>query len=232
MEARDRFYDENILYLTSLEEVFGGFAHEIAQPLHTIMIASQVLQLKLARTDMTEGEKEFLTQRLNIVTGQVQRATEIIESLRAFVKGTLPQTEMNSVKQVFQHIRGLMGQQFVGRGIELVCNIQESLPPSKGDPQLLEGIIIQGLAFARDVVASIESVHKKLKKDYKKSVSVTISGADSLTIHMSWHPGTVPSDDGLPDAALRPGLLAATAVLKSLGGSIITGPKEVLISMP
>jgi len=62
MEPRDRLPDEDILHLTSLEEVFGGFAHEIAQPLHTIMIASQVLQLKLARTDLADAEKEFLTQ--------------------------------------------------------------------------------------------------------------------------------------------------------------------------
>ncbi len=45
MESNDLLAHEDILQLTSLREVFGGFAHEIAQPLNAIMIATQVFQL-------------------------------------------------------------------------------------------------------------------------------------------------------------------------------------------
>ena len=232
MEPRDRLPDEDILHLTSLEEVFGGFAHEIAQPLHTIMIASQVLQLKLARTDLADAEKEFLTQRLNIVISQVQRATEIIGGLRAFVKGGFSQQNGTDIKLIFRHVQDLMGQQFLGRGIELTCHMDDSLASAREEPQLLEGIIIQGLAHARDTVTALDAWHKKNEISYKRSVAVTISGTSSLTIRMSWDPGQSVSIEGLPNAATRPGLIAATSILKSVGGGIEADGNLILIRFP
>ncbi len=232
MEPTDRLPDEDILHLTSLEEVFGGFAHEIAQPLHTIMIASQVLQLKLARTDLADAEKEFLTQRLNIVIGQVQRATEIIGGLRAFVKGASSQQDGTDIRLIFRHVQDLMGQQFLGRGIELVCHMDDSLAPTKEEPQLLEGIIIQGLAHARDTVTALDAWHKKNEISYKGSVAVSVSRTSSLTIRMSWDPGQGVSVEGLPNACTRPGLIAATSILKSAGGGIEADDRHILIRLP
>ena len=64
METECRLLQEDLLRLASLGEVFGGFAHEIAQPLNAIMIASQVVQLKVERSALPKEEKEFITQRL------------------------------------------------------------------------------------------------------------------------------------------------------------------------
>ncbi len=82
METKNCLSQEDLLRLASLGEVFGGFAHEIAQPLNAIMIASQVVQLKVERSDLPEEEKKFVVHRLSIVTSQVQKASEIVESLR------------------------------------------------------------------------------------------------------------------------------------------------------
>ncbi len=232
MEPMDRLPDEDILHLTSLEEVFGGFAHEIAQPLHTIMIASQVLQLKLARTDLADEEKEFLTQRLNIVISQVQRATEIIGGLRAFAKGAFSQQDATDIRLIFRHVQELMGQQFLGRGIELVCHMDDSLASAGEKPQLIEGIIIQGLAHARDTVTALDAWHKKNETSYKRSLAVTVSGKSSLTICMSWDPGQGVSIEGLPNAGTRPGLIAANAILKSAGGGIEADGNQILIWFP
>ncbi|MBI5250253.1 MAG: hypothetical protein HY912_12225 [Desulfomonile tiedjei] len=232
MEARDTLPHEDVLHLTSLKEVFGGFAHEIAQPLHTIMIASQVCQLKLARTGLPEEEKLFLAQRLNIVTSQVQRATGIIESLRAFSRGTLEQQDAGDIGLVFRHVQGLMAQQFVGRGIELTCHMHDPLPPAKEKTQLLEGIIVQGLAYARDAVSALDDWHRRNTIDYKKSVTVNISGKNSLIMNISWIPGEKSSLESLPDASRRPGLMAAASALKSVGGGIEADHSGLLIHFP
>jgi signal transduction histidine kinase len=232
METTDRLPDVDVLHLTSLKEVFSGFAHEIAQPLHTIMMASQVLQLKLARTALHEEEKEFISQRLNVVTSQVQRASQIVQNLRAFGRGTLPEPRGTDMQGICRHIQGLMGQQFVGRGIELVWNTSEPLPPAKEEPLLLEGILIQCLAYARDAVAALDAWHKAREREYKKSVTVSIAGPHSLAAALSWTPGEASSDAALPEAKARPGLVAASSILKSVGGSIQTGRAGIIIEFP
>lgn len=232
MEATDRLPDENILHLTALEEVFGGFSHEIAQPLHTIMIASQVLQLKLARSELPQTEKDFLIQRLNIVTSQVQRATDIVEGLRAFSRGSLSQQRQTDGKQILRRIQSLMGQQFLGRGIELVFQADEILPPPKQKPQLLEDIIIQGMAFAREAVTALDAWHRENKIGYKKSVAVTMSGDNALTVGISWIPGERSAWETVPDPAPRPGMIAAASILNSAGGSIDADRTGVLIHFP
>ncbi len=232
MEPTDRLPDKDILHLTSLKEVFSGFAHEMAQPLHTIMMASQVLQLKLARTDLHEEEKEFISERLNVVTSQVQRATQIVQNLRAFGRGTLPDPSGMDIQGICRHIHGLMGQQFAGRGIELVWSTDEPLPQVKEDPPLLEGILIQGLAYARDAAAALDAWHKAREKEYKKSVTVSITGQESLNAVISWTPGEDSSDVALPKAGARPGLVAAASILKPAGGSIQTGRAGIIIQFP
>ncbi len=72
MEIRVPLADEDVLQLTTFEELFAGFAHEIAQPLNAVMIASQVIQIKIDGTSLSPDEKAFFTQRLGIVTSQIQ----------------------------------------------------------------------------------------------------------------------------------------------------------------
>jgi len=231
MESADCLPHEDILHLTSLEEVLGGFAHEIAQPLHTIMIASQVLQLKLEHLDLEETEKSFLTQRLNIVAGQVQRATEIMESLRSFVRRPLPDGDGADLEIIFRHIRSLVGQQFLGRGIELICNLDGSSIRPKQESQFVEAAIIQALAHARDTVDFLESWHTKNDCSYKKSVNVTASGAHSFTVRISWNPAP-DSNVELPNPKIRPGLMAAASILKSAGGGIEANREGIFIHFP
>lgn len=149
METKNGLSQEDLLRLASLGEVFGGFAHEIAQPLNAIMIASQVVQLKVERSDLPEEEKKFVVHRLNIVTSQVQKASEIVESLRLFSGASFSGSGETGLKGIFEKVYGLMGQQFISRGIDLKCECDEALPSIRNNPNLLEGVMVQGLAFAR-----------------------------------------------------------------------------------
>ena len=144
---------EEILHLTSLREIFNGFTHEIAQPLHTIMIASQVLQLKISRTNFVETDKDFLTQRLDIVVNQIQRATQIIESMRRFARGEQHDGYPINARELLNRVQTLMGQQFAGRGIDLIVKSEEGLPSLAGNPAIVEDVLVHCLAFARDTIA-------------------------------------------------------------------------------
>jgi nitrogen-specific signal transduction histidine kinase len=221
MENENSLAQEDLLRLASLGEVFGGFAHEMAQPLNAIMIASQVVQLKVERSDLPEEEKAFIVHRLNIVTSQVQKASRIVERLRVFSGANFSGIGETGLKEVFEKIHGLMGQQFVSRGIELNCECDDALPSIRNNPNLVEGIMVQGLAFARDAIAALGVWHDQRGIPYKKSLTVKFTELEGVcAAHILWDSGALPADVSLMDAQQHTGLATAGTVLASMGGRL------------
>jgi nitrogen-specific signal transduction histidine kinase len=214
METKNGLSQEDLLRLASLGEVFGGFAHEIAQPLNAIMIASQVVQLKVERRDLPEEEKKFVVHRLNIVTSQVQKASEIVESLRLFSGASFSGSGETGLKGIFEKVYGLMGQQFISRGIELKCECDEALPSIRNNPNLFEGVMVQGLAFARDAVAALGVWHDQRNIPYKKFLTVKFTEQDgACAADILWDSGGLPADMTVMDAQNHTGLATAGTVL-------------------
>ncbi len=233
MEIECCLPQEDLLRLASLGEVFGGFAHEIAQPLNAIMIASQVVQLKVERSALTEDEKEFIVHRLNIVTSQVQKASKIVEKLRTFSGANFSGFEEAGIRGIFEKIKGLMGQQFISRGIELVCECDDAVPPIRNNPNLIEGIMVQGLAFARDAVAAIGVWHDQRGLPYKKALTVKFGDLNgSCATQILWDSGELPADMSVMDAQSHTGLATASAVLTSIGGKIQATDSALQLTFP
>ena len=176
-------------------------------------------RLKVERSDLPEEEKKFIVHRLNIVTSQVQKASGIVESLRVFSGGSFSGFGDTTLKRIFEKIHGLMGQQFISRGIEVRCEYDQALPSIRNNPTLVEGIMVQGLAFARDAVAALGVWHDQRSIPYKKILTIRftelngICGADIL-----WDSGALPADMSIMDAKNHTGLSTAGTVLASMGG--------------
>ena len=83
MERPENVKPEDFLRLTALQELLGGVAHEINQPLNAIMIASQVIRLRVERSHLAEEQEAFLTERLDLISSQAQKAAEIIDNFRS-----------------------------------------------------------------------------------------------------------------------------------------------------
>ncbi len=226
---------EDILNLASLKELFGGFAHEIAQPLNAIMIASQVIQFKLDRSFLTEEEKGFLKHRLNIVTGQVQKAIDIIDSLRVFTKGGKSGPSQVSVKQVLEKVHGLMGQQFVGRGIELELNCDEPVTDEGhvSDSSLAENIVVQALAYSRDTVYRLGQFQEHSAECYRKRIQVRLTYPNACpTLSLSWTPVENDAASQEINRTDHLGLQTASMLLSSQGGTVEVSANGVVVTFP
>lgn len=233
MDVSTLMSEKDILQLVSLKEVFAGFAHEIAQPLNAIMIASQVLQLRVQRGSLSEDEKSFLVTRLGIISSQVQRATQIVDTLRSFSKPMTSDSAVADMRASFESVYALMGQQFVGRGLELVWKSGADLPPVKADTHLVQLILVQALAFARDSVEAIAEWHEHGHANYKKSVSAElVSRSGRSAARIAWQTGQMPEDSEILHARSRVGLDLSESLLGSIGGSLVSGPSSILIAFP
>ncbi len=224
---------EEILHLTSLAEVFGGFAHEIAQPLNAIMIASQVMQLKVERSGLPDTDKAFMSQRLSIVAAQVQRASSVVETLRKFTRRSGTPQGCSNMEHIVKEILGLMDQQFVMRGIEVVVDCRQTLSAIGGDVSIAERVLVQGLAFSRDTLAAIGNWHASEGFPYEKKLRIHVMEMNAhQLIHITWPLGKLGEGTTLVDPSVHTGLTTATAVLSAMGGSLTARDDGLTILFP
>jgi phosphoglycerate-specific signal transduction histidine kinase len=232
MDQTDGPPPAEILHLTSLAEVFGGFAHEIAQPLNAIMIASQVLQLKVERSDLSTPEKNFLVQRLATVTNQVQRASDIVEALRGFTRRSADRAGTH-VADIFRRVFGLMEQQFIIRSIAVDVDLAEDLPPVIGEVDTIQEIMVQGLAFSREAVSAIANWHNTHGVPYDKRLQVYFTQTQpEQAMHLDWDLGQFPKGSTVLDPCTHLGLSTAGSVLRGRGGSLLARDDGLTLAFP
>jgi len=233
MDRKDQPCQEEILHLTALKEVFGGFAHDIAQPLNAIGIACQIMQLKIERSALLESERGFLLQRLEIVSSQVQKASDILARFSAFHRQDKFPVERQEIAAIFNKIFTLMEQQLSVRGIAVAVECQEGFSRVQGDWQIIEGLIVQGVAFARDTVSVVAKWHEKSGLTYGKRLDVVLTESEGFqSMRVTWSLGQYPEDMKPLDPSLHTGLLVAGSIIAEMGGRIEVRETDLTISFP
>ncbi len=215
------FTNEDLLSLLTLKELFGGFAHEIAQPLNAITIASQVIRLRMDKSALEAPEKDLLLKRLSVIPDQVQRAIEIIDSLKNYTKTPRVDEPPGTLAGIVEHINALMGRQMIGHGISFSITNDQSNEILIRDSTNIEGILIQAVAYARDLVCECVEKTEATEMGRQPLISMNIGECESQTlVTISWTvepaglPGTLEADLD------HQGLRAAEALLVSRGGKL------------
>ena len=224
---------EDFIRLTALQELLGGVAHEINQPLNAIMIASQVIRLRVERSHLPEEQEAFFTERLDLISSQAMKAAQIIEKFRTIGASDESSHGETRFRDLFDHIQDLMGQQFVSRGIDLNCEIHDPTPLVNGPSQPVLGIMVQALAFARDTVQAIGNWHDKNDIAYKRALNITLSDEQGRCVfHLGWDKGQLPNLTDVIDPTAYAGLKAADSILSSGGGGLKLYGSALRIGFP
>jgi len=233
MEAHSELPLDKLLHLTALEEVVGAFAHEIAQPVNAMGLTVQVLQLKLSRIPLSDTEKAYFVERLNKATSEAARARQILDDLREFTRGKLSATGYGGLDAVFQKIQTLMSRQLMNRGIELRWESQGVDRPLGWEPHTAEGVLIHGLAFARDTVQAIAVRHEEEGLPYTKLVEAKLREVpEGFVAEISWDSGELPWDTDPVDPEDHAGLELAKAVFLRFHGSLETDRGKLRMVFP
>lgn len=136
--------------LATLGRMASGIAHELNQPLSVIKTASNFLSRKV-RSRETLREDTCLTL-LSKMDANVDRASKIINHLRAFSRQSDTAGQSVQVNDVLRQALDAFAQQLKIRGIGVSLDIDESVPPVKADPNRLEQVFINLLVNARDAI--------------------------------------------------------------------------------
>lgn len=108
-----------------LGEIAAALAHEINQPLTTILSNAQA-----ARRFIRQGEagSDEILAILDDIIRDDKRAGEIIRSLRAMLSDTPMPHEPHSLNELVSEVAAFLGKEMAGAGFEMELDLHPSLP--------------------------------------------------------------------------------------------------------
>jgi len=136
----------------SLGEISSGLAHELKQPLTSILINAQAAALLLGHDRWDAEELRGILQ--DIITDD-KRATEIIDGLRMFLAKGEFQHHVLATNDLIQDVLKLMRHDLTSRSIRVITHLAPDLPAIRGDRVQLQQVLVNLILNARDAMAQV-----------------------------------------------------------------------------
>lgn len=128
--------------LASIGELASGVAHQISNPLTTILGEAQILTQELGRSHPSRESVDAIIQA-------GWRAQEVINELMKFSEPTQTPPEPVSVNETIEKALLLASAQIQASGIQLFVNLQPDLPLIRGNPRQLTDLWVTLILLAR-----------------------------------------------------------------------------------
>jgi signal transduction histidine kinase/iron only hydrogenase large subunit-like protein len=119
--------------MASLGQLAAGVAHELNNPIGTIMMFSRVIQ-----KEMDQGHK--WQQDLSLVVQEADRAAKIVKDLLSFAKETKVRPGLLNINRIIEETLSLLIKQSLFHNIEVVTELDDTLPTTFADPDLLKQV--------------------------------------------------------------------------------------------
>jgi C4-dicarboxylate-specific signal transduction histidine kinase len=134
----------------SLGEMVSTLAHELNQPLMAVSNLASA-----AKAFAAQGNRELLDRSLDEASAQVQRAGEVVQRIRRFVRQRTSGFEPCSLNDVVANMLALIQPEIRIRKARVVTRLAPDLPKVSGDTVLLEqvllNLILNGLQAMQDL---------------------------------------------------------------------------------
>lgn len=129
--------------LATIGEIASGVAHQIYNPLTTIIADAQILLRKLGPNAPGRESAEAIEQA-------GWRLQDVVQRLLAFSEPAAETFELLSVNETIQQAISLVNEQISHAGIRLILNLSQDLPKIRGSARKLENLWVNLILLARD----------------------------------------------------------------------------------
>ncbi len=136
--------------MATLGEMSTGVAHELNQPLNAIKLGSEFL-LTMTEQGRPIPETQFQEVAAEI-SKSVDRAAAIIDHLREFGRKSMVSKQKIDVNRAIRGVFTLLGQQLKVHGIEVIIDLDDTLPPVLADENRIEQVLVNLVNNARDAM--------------------------------------------------------------------------------
>jgi two-component system sensor histidine kinase TtrS len=138
-----------VMRLNTMGEMASGIAHELNQPLSAI---ANYAKGCVRRLEQDASDREVLREAMQAIAGEAMRASEIIRSLKRYVKKCKPQRAMVDINSIVKHAAQLVVGEAHQHDVALEIRCAESLPEISADPIQLEQVVVNLLANGIDAL--------------------------------------------------------------------------------
>ncbi len=132
--------------MSSLGQMIAGTAHELNNPLSSVLGNVQLMRATAANRD------EKLSRRLELLEREAERCQRIVQNLLAFARQRRPQREPLSFNQVVQSVLALMDYQLRTSGVNVSSQLDRELPSLEGDMHQLQQVLVNLLTNAQQAI--------------------------------------------------------------------------------
>ena len=135
--------------LITMGEMASSVAHELNQPLTAISNYSSGMLSRLESGTLTEAQMRFALEK---TAHQAQRAGQIIQRIRSFVKRSEPNRMLSQVQDMVDEALELANIEMRRRNVRLTHFVAKRIPPVMADAILIEQVLINLIKNAGESV--------------------------------------------------------------------------------
>jgi signal transduction histidine kinase len=214
--------------MSALGQMSTSIAHELRQPLNTISIAAQNLELL---AEMENTDPAMLKEKSARILGQVERACKVMDRMRRFGRKTAGEYVPTSLAAIARSARALMDTLSVEGGITVDIEVDDALRVF-ADELEIEQVLVNLIQNSAD------AIHEKSRTGRIRIwAGDDRDRADMVRLHVE------DSGPGFPPSVLKHaldaffttkpegkgtglGLSIAHAILREHGGRLLAGNSE------
>ena len=139
--------------LITMGEMASSVAHELNQPLTAISNYSSGMLSRLDKGSLTEEQMRFALEK---TAHQAQRAGQIIQRIRSFVKRSEPNRTLSRVEHMVDEALELANIEMRRRNVRLTHVVAQRIPPVMADAILIEQVLINLIKNAGESIDQAE----------------------------------------------------------------------------
>jgi len=131
--------------MAAIGQLVSGVAHEVNNPLTVILGFADLLS-------ESPEVPEAARKDLEVIVQEAQRTKLIVQNLLSFARKMPPQRESVELNAIIRKTLQLRSYDFTNHGVEIVEQLDDSLPPVTCDPHQLQQVVLNILNNAYDSV--------------------------------------------------------------------------------
>jgi PAS domain S-box-containing protein len=161
--VRERNELAHLSRVTMLGELSGSLAHELNQPLTSILSNAQAAQRMLAGAGAgADGDLQEVREILADIVSEDKRAGEVIQRLRQLLRKGDPVQQELDLNELVRDVLKIVRSDLVHHGVDVETRLAPSLPPVTGDRVQLEQVLLNLIVNGCDAMSENRKLDRRL----------------------------------------------------------------------